>query len=437
MLSHADNQLLSRVGPGTPMGTLLRQYWQPVLLSAELAEPDGPPVRVRLLGEDLIAFRDSGGRPGVVANACPHRGASLFFGRNEEDGLRCVYHGWKFDVTGACIDMPNEPAESNFKHKIRVGAYRCEERGDVIWAYMGPEAEAPAPPALEFVSVPANHRFMVKRYQDCNWAQSLEGDIDSSHVGFLHSELRNGVRTMAPRYGAKRDYITEDSHPRFETLETDYGLAIAARRTTNEGDYYWRVTAFVLPFYTIIPTSGDGPIGLNAWVPMDDETTMVWSINWHAARPLTPEELQGLRSGAVRVGTADFLPPASEPGGAWKTKADMRNDYLLDRAAQRTTSFSGLQGFWNQDRAIVESMGTLLNRTREHLGWADSGVIHARRLLLRSAKALAADGRKPAGLDPATQQVRAVAAVLPATTPWVTKVKELSVARLGEWVASP
>ncbi|MEK7214971.1 MAG: Rieske 2Fe-2S domain-containing protein, partial [Chloroflexota bacterium] len=159
MLSKADNELLTRVGPGTAMGDTLRQYWMPALLSTELPDPDGAPLRLRLLGENLVAFRDSSGRVGLVADNCPHRGASLFFGRNEEHGLRCVYHGWKFDLTGACLDMPNEPAESNFKSKVRLTSYPCQERNGLVWAYLGPQAPPPALPALEWNLVPGNQYY--------------------------------------------------------------------------------------------------------------------------------------------------------------------------------------------------------------------------------------------------------------------------------------
>ncbi|MDB6083476.1 MAG: aromatic ring-hydroxylating dioxygenase subunit alpha, partial [Gammaproteobacteria bacterium] len=184
-----ENELYSRVGAGTPMGNLIRQYWIPVLLSTELAEPDGKPARVRLLGENLIAFRDTAGRVGLVGNHCPHRGASLFFGRNEEGGLRCVYHGWKFDVSGRCVDLPNEPADSNYKDRIHHVAYPCRERNGVVWTYMGPRKEPPPLPDFEWNMQPDNVPFMWKNFRACNWTQAMEGDLDSSHANFLHTQL--------------------------------------------------------------------------------------------------------------------------------------------------------------------------------------------------------------------------------------------------------
>src|SRR3982751_776688 len=190
MLTREENELLTRVGPGTPMGNLLRRYWLPAMLAEEVPTPESPPIRVRLLGEDLVAFRDTYSQVGLIAANCPHRGASLFFGRNEEGGIRCVYHGWKFDTSGQCVDMPSEPAESNFKSKIKATAYPCREQGGLIWTYMGPLAEPPGLPELEFTLVPDEQRYISKRYQPTSFAQALEGEIDQSHVSFLHSSLR-------------------------------------------------------------------------------------------------------------------------------------------------------------------------------------------------------------------------------------------------------
>src|SRR5205814_1273462 len=184
MLSKIDNETVCRVGPGTPMGQLMREYWLPALRSRELPTPDSGPVRVLLLGEKLIAFRDTNGQVGLIQNHCPHRGASLFFGRNEESGLRCVYHGWKFDVTGQCIDMPNEPAESNFKHKIKAVAYPCAERSGVVWAYMGPRETPPPLPDIEPNMQPEGQYSVGLTLRECNWLQALEGDIDTSHLQF-------------------------------------------------------------------------------------------------------------------------------------------------------------------------------------------------------------------------------------------------------------
>ena len=194
MLTREENELLTRVGPGTPMGALMRCYWLPALLAEELPAPDCPPVRVRLLGEDLVGFRDSEGRVGLLGAHCPHRGASLYFGRNEECGLRCVYHGWKFDVTGQCVDMPSEPPESSFKQKVRPTAYPCVEKGGVIWTYMGPPAEQPPLVDLEWIRAPAGHCHVSKTYQECNYLQGIEGGVDTAHSSFLHRMMDPSAR---------------------------------------------------------------------------------------------------------------------------------------------------------------------------------------------------------------------------------------------------
>ncbi|MBI2204717.1 MAG: Rieske 2Fe-2S domain-containing protein [Candidatus Rokubacteria bacterium] len=230
MLSAEENDLLCRVGSVTPMGALLRQYWVPALLSSELPEPDGAPVRVRLLGEHLIGFRTTSGTVALIQNHCPHRGASLFFGRNEEDGLRCVYHGWKFDVTGRCVDMPSEPAESSFKDKVRAVTYPCVERNDVVWAYMGPRTPPPPLPDLE-PNMIGGEIVVQKVLRECNWAQGLEGDIDTSHLGFLH------LGSVKPEdIGSKTfDYYTvKERAPKYEVVDTELGTSYGAYRPAEE-----------------------------------------------------------------------------------------------------------------------------------------------------------------------------------------------------------
>src|SRR4051812_3383574 len=194
MLSREDNELLTRIGPGTPMGEVMRRYWQPAVISFEIAERDGSPVRVRLLGEDLIAFRDTQGRVGVLGANCPHRGAPLYFGRNEDAGLRCIYHGWKFDVEGRCVEMPNAPADRDTRDNVRAKSYPCHEGNGIIWIYMGPQAKPPAPPDLGWTEVPASHKLVTKQMLECNYAQALEGDLDPSHVSFLHAPLDTKAR---------------------------------------------------------------------------------------------------------------------------------------------------------------------------------------------------------------------------------------------------
>src|SRR5205823_1048394 len=209
-----------RIGPGTPMGNFFRQYWLLAIRSDELPGPDCPPLRVRLLGESLIAFRTTSGEVGLIQNSCPHRGASLFFGRNEEEGLRCVYHGWKFDCTGQCVDMPSEPAESNFKTKIKAAAYPAVERNGVIWTYMGPREVPPPLSQIEANMVPnAEKGTISKIMRDCNYMQALEGDIDTSHLAFLHS---GATRWEEEPAGRMTYYVTKGPAPRCLVRSTEF-----------------------------------------------------------------------------------------------------------------------------------------------------------------------------------------------------------------------
>ena len=444
MLSATDNEILSRVGPGTPMGDLVRQYWLPVMQSSELGEADGRPMRVRLAGEDLILFRDTDGKIGLLANNCAHRGASLFFGRNEEAGLRCVYHGWKFDVSGRCVDMPNEPPESNFKDKVRQRAYPCEERGGVIWTYMGPREQAPGLPQLEWNLLPEDQRFITMRHEACNFAQAIEGGIDSSHSGFLHSRLsaKEDIERGRAQGGSEgMRYKTHDRHPRFEVVDTDYGVLIGARRDAEADSYYWRITQFLMPFFQMIPPYGESPtIGGHAWVPIDDENTMSWSITWHPTRPLTEKELERMRSyptGGIHVGQDGILPPTTQAWGRWMPKANASNDYLLDHEAQKTQLFSGILNLALQDSGMQESMGPIYDRTQEHLGASDTGIIQMRKRLINAALALRERGLTPTGVDtPAAYRVRSAGVVLPRTAVWVEAAQGHLTARPGIHLAS-
>ena len=428
MLTQEENEQLTRVGPGTLMGELIRQYWIPALLSSELPDPDGSTLRVRLLGENLVAFRDSDGRVGILGANCPHRGAPLFYGRNEEGGLRCIYHGWKFDVDGQCMDMPNEPPESNFRDKILHLSYACRERGGVIWIYMGKMKPSPPLPDLEWNLVPEDQRYLSKRVQLCNFAQALEGDIDQSHTSFLHAsntQLKQGVGD-----GKGVDlWRKADTHPRFQVTDTDYGVLIGASRNVDENKRYWRITQFLLPFNSMTGPYGDNPTRQSrAWIPLDDETTMLFSANFHPLRPLTEKEVSRLRggSGAGFVGDNNFLPPTSRHGGAWHPKAREANDYFFERELQKTKFFSGIPEFWAQDASVQEGMGSIYDRTKEHLGTSDTAIIRVRRRLIDAARASMAEGiPAPGAMDPTIYQVRGAAAILAKDEDWIEGTREL------------
>ena len=435
MLSREDNELLTRTGPGTAMGGLLRRYWIPVVRGGELAA-GGRVKRVQLLGERLIAYRMPDGSPGVIGEFCPHRGASLYFGRVEDDGMRCVYHGWKFGLDGQCVDMPSEPPESSFAAKVCHTAYPCAERGGVVWTYMGP-AEAPPLPDLEWTLLPVDHVFVSKRVQDCNWFQALEGGIDSSHISFLHAPLDAGNASLArdldrASFGVGAAVQTGDRAPRFEVTDTDYGVLIGARRTRPDGQWYWRFTQFLMPFYTMPPTDLEEKIvQSHIWVPMDDTHVINWMVTWHTERPLAAEEIRVHVEGRGSH-VCDYRPETSEPYGDVRTAASADNDYGMDWEAHRSRMFCGIPGFGVQDQAIQESQGPIVDRTRERLGTSDTAIIQVRRRLLDAARALRERGTEPPGLDPASMLVRSASAVLPPGADWIDGAAARIVVRPGQ-----
>jgi phthalate 4,5-dioxygenase len=398
-----QNEFLTRTGPGTPMGELFRRYWLPALLASELPEADCAPVRVKLLSESLIAFRDTQNRLGLIDEFCAHRGVSLWFGRNEENGLRCSYHGWKYDVTGQCVEIPSEPGNPKLCQRMKLKSYPLVERGGVLWTYMGPPELRPPLPEHEWAMVPAAQRFISKRWQECNWLQAMEGGIDSSHVSFLH---RHTMKVDPMFKGAKgNEYNLRDLAPHFEVVESPGGLYIGARRNAEDGKYYWRITQWIMPSFTLIPPRADHPIGGHSWVPIDDQNCWAWSTNHHATRALTKEERDAMEAGkGIHV---PLIP------GTFRPVANKGNDYLMDRRAQREgRTFSGVEGFAMQDASVQESMGPIQDRTKENLVPTDQGIIMARRRLVEAAKNVAQAQQVP-GVDPAHQRVRSVSIILP------------------------
>jgi phthalate 4,5-dioxygenase len=403
MLKQEQNDLLTRTGPETPMGRLFRCYWIPALLARELPENESPPVRVKLLGERLLAWRDTQGRFSLVDEFCAHRGTSLWVGRNEENGLRCPYHGWKYDWTGQCIEVPSEPQESGFCKKIKLKSYPLVRRGDVLWTYMGPPERTPPLPEWEFATVPAEQSYISKRLQECNWLQALEGGIDSSHTSWLH----RGELEIDPLHrGSKgNQYNLGDARPHFEVVESAGGLLIGARRAAEAGRYYWRITQWIMPCVTMIAPRADHPAGGHFWIPIDDENCWVWNWDYHSVRPLSAEEVTAMRNGAGRH-------VIYEPG-TFRASANKDNDYLIDRAAQKAgITYSGVAGFAMQDSSIQELMGPIVDRSKENLVSTDNGIIMARHRLMRAAKGLVEQAETPPGVDPAHQRVRAVSIVL-------------------------
>lgn len=417
MMSQAENQFLTQSGSGTPMGELLRRFWMPALLSEELAERDGPPRKIRILGEDLLAFRATDGRVGIVEPHCPHRGANLYHGRNEECGIRCAYHGWKFDLDGNCVDLPTSPPDSPYKDTIKLLAYPTREWGDMIWVYMGPREKIPELPQIELGLVPASHRYVSKKWQDCNWVQSLEGGIDTSHFSFLHKVLATdeGAARAAMAKAALADqskpddrirWVQNDPRPKFAVLRHDVGLVIAGGRKTDGADLYWRIAQFLMPNHAYTPAAFPGEIYYGqCWVPVSDTSCWIYTYCWQPERPLTNSERAKYRGGfnIHSEVDADYMP-----------LRNLRNDYLMDRRVQKHDTFTGITGVSEQDAAIQDSQGPIQDRTREHLGPTDIGVVEFRKLMMAAARALAS------GEEPRAPQLAGQYAV-----------------RSGGWVATP
>ncbi len=375
MLSCEDNDLLTRTGAGTPMGDLMRRYWIPALLSKQLSEPDCAPVRVQLMGGKLVAFRDSKGRLGLLDEHCPHRTASLFFGRNEEGGLRCVYHGWKFDVDGNCVDMPNEPHGSKFQSKVRTNAYPCLERGGIIWTYLGPPEKKPDFPDLIWTQIPDSHLYVTRRIQECNWLQALEGGFDTSHLSFLHTGT--AARLEVPS--------------QYPIVPIEGGFIAGTGREVKEGETSWTSNLMFMPFHKVFATS---PEAAHVWVPIDDETTMLYSADYWVDRPLTDEDLKR---------TTDFHGIHTENiSGTDRAAQNKDNDFLIDRDLQKSgKSYTGMRG----------------------LGVQDSAIIQIRKILLQSVKDLAAC-TEPPGLDPKSYRVRSRRFTLPHGEPFESVIAQ-------------
>jgi phenylpropionate dioxygenase-like ring-hydroxylating dioxygenase large terminal subunit len=410
MLTVEENERLTRVGAGTPMGTYMRRFWWPLCLSTELPERDGAPLRVRILGEDLTAFRDTEGNVGLIDAFCPHRRAPLFFGRNEECGLRCVYHGWKFDRHGNCVDMPSEPAGTTLQAKVKILAYPTVEKGGVVWCYMGPKEQRPEQPDFEWTRAPKTHRYVSKTFENCNWLQAIEGGLDTSHSSFAHNN----------KLGDRANLRQHDKAPQLDVERTDYGYYYVSTRNVDAGKYY-RVYHYVMPAQqlraSIIGYEGvrNNPARLDGhiWVPIDDVTTHVYNIMCapHPEDELTPEAVEKREKAAGR-GKDDSIP------GTFRLKRNQSNDYLIDRQMQKTQNFTGIVGVNTQDFALQEGMGPICDRSKEFLGTSDKAIVALRRLLL-DAVATNEKGGTLRALDPKTyRNVRAYDRVVTSGEHW-------------------
>jgi phenylpropionate dioxygenase-like ring-hydroxylating dioxygenase large terminal subunit len=382
MMSAQENELITRIGPGTPCGALMRRYWQPAALVEEL---DGPrPVKaVRLLGEDLVLFRDEQGRYGLLRRDCPHRGADLAFGRREDGGLRCSFHGWLFDVTGQCLETPAEPEGSPLCRNIRQPAYPVVEKAGVLWTYMGPGglAAAPAFPAFDCFVAPDTHTFAFKGLWECNWLQALEVGIDPAHASYLHRFFEDEDRSQA--YGKQfRDASTDSDIPMTRVLrehgrpviaveETAWGLRILTTRDLGNGKTHVRVTNQIFPHAISIPLSQE--MMLTQWhVPVDDVSCYWYTVFTSFGAPVDRAAMRAQRLAVYE------LPD-------YRSRKNRTNDYGFDPHEQQTKTYTGMGADINvHDQWAVESLGRIQDRTREHLGQSDKAISAYRRLLKRS-----------------------------------------------------
>ncbi len=410
MLTQQENDLLTQTGAKTAMGQYFRRFWQPVALAEELPEPDCAPLRLKVMGEDLVAFRDTKGRLGLLDAHCPHRGANLFFGRNEECGLRCVYHGWKFDVDGRAVDLPNIPPGTRHHDTIHVKSYPTREWGEIVWAYMGPGADVlPELPHLEFCVMEEKHRYVTKQYVDCNWAQVMEGDLDTTHFSFLHMPaptVASNENIDAPADARRLRWIRNDPIPKFTVLPHDLGFVVGGVRAGDEGQNYWRITQYTLPAHGTGPSTfpGETYFGFTL-VPITDNSCWMYCYGWNPDRPIDGEERAKLEQGhgiIANTGT-DYVPVRNRA-----------NDYMIDRENQRNGTYTGIKGLAEQDLMIQESQGVIADRTREELTATDAVVVRFRRTVMAAAEALASNGTEP-------------------TAPWQHEYYRV---RPGSWIAS-
>ena len=407
MLAPEDNELVTNTNRGAPMGEVFRRYWLPVALSEELPGPDCVPLRVKVLGEEMIAFRDTNGKVGLVDAFCPHRGAPMFFGRNEEEGLRCIYHGWKFDVNGDCVDLPNAPEGDTYKGKVKIKFYPCEDQGDLIWAYMGPAESRPPFPEFEWTKLPRSHRYVTKFIEQCNYLQAMEGDYDPSHARFLHSTLQpaevDNLRAAGSQQnifafpvpqdepfpkavGNRRVRSKESNLPnqRGQGLNAkleDYHQAMLAIQAVEQpnGEVAASVGAsWWMPIFCTAGIAFPGHFSSNMRIPIDNESLIFYRLRW-SWEPITDDQLAEYKNGG-------FSHPELNPG-TWMPKANLQNDYLIDRVAQKTFSYSGIKTFPLQDIALIEAQwGPIAKREYEHLVSSDYMIIHVRQRLLKAAR---------------------------------------------------
>jgi phenylpropionate dioxygenase-like ring-hydroxylating dioxygenase large terminal subunit len=439
-MSKDQQELLVRTGPGTPMGEVFRRYWLPAFLAGRLPEPDSPPISIKLLGEPLVAFRDSEGRVGLMDEACPHRGASLSYGRCEEGGLRCIYHGWKLDVDGNVLEAPAERDPLGFGARIKQKTYPTHEAGGIIWTYMGLPERQPEFPQWRFCTAPSEYSLPVHYFQECNYLQAIEGDIDAAHASYLHLDLK-AYRERHSRQFSPVDFTAFfgfDRAPRGSCVDMPFGVDSVWRMGIEDPDRpeealsdveAYIVHPFILPSHSIVAGGGAlGPYIWHAWVPIDDHHHYLWYVHYLVDEPMTEE----LRKEVIRYFGHDKCQPENE----YRSVACRANRHLQDRDWQRTDSYTGVDGIAAQDIMVTQSQGYIVDRTKENLGAEDVGVTHVRRALFRAIEAVQGGGDAPM---PATAEgyahVDGYVVTLPKGTDWreVTRDKQQDRPAVESW----
>jgi phenylpropionate dioxygenase-like ring-hydroxylating dioxygenase large terminal subunit len=422
MITQAENNALTQTGPGTPCGELLRRYWQPVALCEELPS-GGAPLKVCILGEELVLFRDDQGRPGLIGLHCSHRGTDLSYGRIEDGGLRCLYHGWLYDVCGRVLEQPGEPGGGAKRHEIKHRAHPCEERGGMIFTYMGP-GDPPLLPNYEFLTVPEPQRHVTKAFYDCNYLQGNEGNIDPVHLSFLHQHLSEGRPALQRIVGGSGEtdntLLGRDSAPTIEVELTDYGLRICTLREAEAGTRYLRITNFIMPNLSAFggSTVGEG-YAVHWHVPIDDKTHWKYIFMFNRKRPITQE----LRNKNQAELSSDY-----------RLARHAINRYRQDRASMATQNFTGMGfNFQAHDAFATESQGAIQDRTQENLVSSDKAIVAARKLLMNAIKDVQ-QNRRPQHVvvDPTVNRfphLMVISEVIDASVDWKEYVRKLAADR--------
>jgi phthalate 4,5-dioxygenase oxygenase subunit len=413
MLTAQENDLMCRVEGDAPMGQIMRRHWLPAVLSEEVPEADGDPVRVRLLGEDLVAFRDTDGRVGLIGEFCPHRNASLFFGRNEECGLRCLYHGWKVDVDGNIVEMSSEPPESGFAAKVKHRSYPTQEAAGIVWTYMGPAEEMPEFEPPVFQPTPDTKVSITKIMVDCNWAQILEGAIDSAHSSSLHASDMVPARVDGAK-ATDKNWLrpSTDKAPRLYVEPTNFGFRYAAIRrpiaNANTHDYV-RTTLFIAPYTVLIPPNNMYRIAI-LHVPRDDTHTAFYFVAFGGET--TPDTETWRKFNAAQVGI--------DLDETFQKKRTLGNNYLQDRRAMKLGNWTGIPGIPNQDIVMWETMGPIADRSKDRLGASDVAIVEFRRIMLQAAQTIQAGGPAIGAVEPRTPHasLQSFEGIVPKSTDW-------------------